>query len=92
MKKKIVDHIDNNHVNNRADNLEWVTQAENLRRARNLGRSPKKKIKCRCIETGEEFKSIAEASRHFEIRYCSVYGACEAEKATHGLHFERIYE
>lgn len=32
-----VDHLDNNHFNNRAENLEWVTCAENNRRAREKG-------------------------------------------------------
>jgi hypothetical protein len=27
-----VDHLDNNSMNNRADNLEWVTRAENIKR------------------------------------------------------------
>lgn len=32
-----VDHLDNNHFNNSAENLEWVTCAENNRRAREKG-------------------------------------------------------
>ena len=89
--KVIVDHLDNNPKNNRADNLEWITQAENVRRAGRIGRTPKK-TKCRCLETQKEFKSIAEASREYGIRYYSVYGSCETGKAIKGLHFERIEE
>ena len=32
-----VDHLDNNHFNNSAENLEWVTKKENNRRAREKG-------------------------------------------------------
>ncbi len=32
-----VDHLDNNHFNNSAENLEWVTPKENNRRAREKG-------------------------------------------------------
>ncbi len=32
-----VDHLDNNHFNNNAENLEWVTSEENNRRARAKG-------------------------------------------------------
>jgi hypothetical protein len=28
-----VDHVDNNKINNRADNLEWVTLSENIKRS-----------------------------------------------------------
>ena len=91
MKNIVVDHLDNNHLNNRADNLEWITQAENVRRAGRIGRVPKK-TECRCIETDKKFKSIAEASRYYGIRYYSVYGSCETGKAIKGLHFERIEE
>lgn len=36
--KDIVNHIDNNPANNAASNLEWVTQAENIRHAARQGR------------------------------------------------------
>ena len=32
-----IDHKDGNKLNNSADNLEWVTRKENLKRAKNLG-------------------------------------------------------
>lgn len=36
----VVDHIDGNKQNNRADNLEWVTQKENIRRSRETHLQP----------------------------------------------------
>ena len=35
--KNVIDHIDANKLNNRIDNLEWVTSKENNRRAREMG-------------------------------------------------------
>ena len=37
--KKVINHKDNNPSNNTADNLEWVTQSENLRYAAKQGRT-----------------------------------------------------
>lgn len=34
MEQLTVDHLDHNKRNNSVDNLEWVTRAENMRRAR----------------------------------------------------------
>lgn len=88
--KKIVDHLNNDHLDNRPGNLEWVTQKENLRRAKALGRSPSGPRKCKCVETGEIFNSIAEASRKFSIRYYSVFGAVESSRPIKGLHFIEV--
>lgn len=37
----VVDHLDGNPKNNRADNLEWVTYSENTKRAYDKGQKPK---------------------------------------------------
>ena len=36
----VINHIDNNQLNNRADNLEWTTQLYNVRYAMKQGRQP----------------------------------------------------
>ena len=57
----VINHKDGNKHNNNADNLEWVTQKENiihsweLGKAHNQGKLNRKKIMC--VETGEIFDS-----------------------------------
>lgn len=90
--KKIVDHINNIHTDNRAENLEWVTQKENLRRAKLLGKSSSGARKCICVETGQVFNSISEASKKMNIRYYSIYGVMQSGRSVHGYHFKEIEE
>lgn len=89
-----VDHLDGNITNNCVDNLEWVSHKENCRRA-----AQRRKQECRlqggkqpvrCIQTGEVYKSMAEASRMCDIRYESVLGSIYMNKPVKGKTFERV--
>ena len=89
--KTRVDHLDNNSLNNMASNLEWVTQKENLRRARERdNHKPRRKAPCRCVETGKVYSSIAEASRDTGIRYYSIWSSMMKHRVVHDLHFVDI--
>ena len=81
LNKPYINHIDCDPKNNNADNLEWVTQKENIQYAAKLGRlksaeNSKKSIKKRSksliainLITGEEtyFDSQHEASRQLKL-------------------------
>lgn len=89
-----VDHLDGNIINNCVANLEWVSHAENCRRSgvrrRNQKRLQGGKQPVRCIETGEVYKSMAEASRLCNIRYESILGSIYMKKPVKGKTFERV--
>lgn len=87
--KMRVDHLNNIHDDNRPENLEWVTQSENLRRAKLRNKYPKGKQKVFCHQTNKTYDSISHAAKSLNLRYYSVYGAMERKKPIHGYTFER---
>lgn len=75
--QNVVNHIDANPANNRADNLEWCTQRHNIAVSRAAGNQAKdKKVRALHIITGEvrEYTNIREASsdlfgKYWELNY-----------------------
>jgi len=91
--KPYVNHINHNTLDNRAENLEWVTNQENIQHAYDNdlvgGVSPVIQFD----KTGEtkiaEFKTIQEASRQLNINQSQISAVCRGVYLqTKGFHFK----
>ena len=91
--KYAVDHIDGNKRNNHVDNLEWVTDAENSKRARAAGLiTPNNKCR-KILQLDNEkrilncFDSIKEATNKTGVNKGSICLACRNRTIKRGEFF-----
>lgn len=77
--KNFVNHIDRNRRNNAADNLEWLTRAENMQHAVRTGVRTSAKKTARLDINGnvlQVYNSATEASKDMKISKESICYAC----------------
>ena len=76
-----VDHIDRNVKNNCVENLRWLPKKNNVPKGKRI----------RCIETGQEFDSIGQASREMNLQASGISRVLSKFiKQTGGFTFEYI--
>lgn len=90
-----VDHINGIKTDNRAENLQWLSQSDNTKRFWKEQASKEwKEQKTRaiiCIETEKIYGSIAQASKELNISHGCISDNLNGRlKQTHGLHFEYL--
>ena len=57
-----VDHIDRNVQNNCVENLRWLPKKDNIPKGKRI----------KCVETGQEFDSIAQTSREMNLQASGI--------------------
>lgn len=87
-----VNHKDEVKTNNILSNLEWMTHLENVNYGTGHQRCiEQQKIKVRCVDTGETYNSMREASDTLGINYGNLSSCCSGRlKSVGGLHFEIV--
>lgn len=84
----VVNHLDGNRLNNRLDNLEWCTHAQNVKHAYdhgliegNRGGNQHMAVPVILLETGEVFTTIKEAASRANVNYNTFRNRLNVGKA-----------
>ena len=99
MENLTVNHINHIKDDNRLENLEWMSNSENVKEAYNSGlhkgkhKGGNNKKAVRCVETGKIFESGAAAARAIGIKSKGKIGdAINSGKRCGGYHWEYYTE
>lgn len=94
MKELTVNHINHIKDDNRLENLEWMSNKDNVKEAYKAGRHKggNNRLPVRCIETQQIYSSNAEAARAVGIKSYGKIGvaAKDQTKTCGGYHWEYL--
>lgn len=88
-----VDHIDGNKLNNKVENLQWISTSNNMRKACKGKGKLGTPIPVICVETGKVYRSLKEAANAHRIPSAIMSSLVKGEfDCYHGYHFKPYVE